>query len=135
MPSAESRPAPPWASGTQGREHELYPTLSSDEIAILRGYGEERAFPDGAALWSIADRHVPFYVVLEGALEILRNDETGSHVFVTHKPGSYSGEVVNMLGRGAIVAGSATAAVIARAAFSKASAGVLPKPLTPMSAP
>ncbi len=98
---------PPWAAGTEGRHHELNPELNDAQIEIIRGYGEERCFKAGEYLWNTGQRDAGFFLVLDGELDILRHDEQGEHAFITHGRGHYGGEIVTMLGRGALVAGRA----------------------------
>lgn len=98
---------PPWAAGTENRTHEIYPRLSAEEIAIVRPYGEEQEFSDGALVWDVGDRKVDFLVVLEGELEIVNRKENGETIIVTHDRGRYSGETINISGRASLVAGRA----------------------------
>jgi thioredoxin reductase (NADPH) len=104
-PSRPRQAAPPWAAGTENRHQELYPKLIGDQIDVVRGYGEEREFPDGTLLWDIGTRDCGFFLVLSGAIEIFRRDRNGEHVIITHGRGHYGGETATMSGRGAYVAG------------------------------
>jgi thioredoxin reductase (NADPH) len=101
-----SQPPPPWAAGTESRMHELYPRLTEEQINVVRAYGKEREYADGEFIWNIGDRG-GLFLVLEGALEIVRRTETGEDVIVTHEPGCYGGETTSLSGRGALVAGRA----------------------------
>lgn len=106
--STERRPAPeapPWAAGTEGREQEMFPILSEAEINTVREYAHEELFADGARLWGVGERDVPFYLVLEGALEIVAPGPDGDETIATHGRGSYTGETATMAGRGALVGG------------------------------
>jgi thioredoxin reductase (NADPH) len=98
---------PPWAAGTETRQHELDPELSEDEIDIVRRYGEEREIADGTLLWNIGDRKRGFFLVLDGELEIFRRTESGEHVIITLGRGHYGGETATLAGNGALVAGRA----------------------------
>jgi thioredoxin reductase (NADPH) len=96
MSASQSPPPndpPPWAKGTAGREDEIFPKLSSEEIEIVRGYGEEQHFDHGTKLWEVGADSVPLYLVLEGEIEVLRYDEDGEHITTTYGPGQYSGEL------------------------------------------
>src|SRR6185295_275841 len=57
---------PPWAAGTDTRLHELYPTLTDEQLDLLCHNGTEEFYPDGTWVWQIGDRGVPFSAVLEG---------------------------------------------------------------------
>jgi thioredoxin reductase (NADPH) len=98
---------PPWAAGTENRQHELNPELTEDEIDIVRRYGEEREIADGTPLWNIGDRKRGFFLVLEGELEIFRRTASGEHVIITFGRGHYGGETATLSGNGALLAGRA----------------------------
>lgn len=101
------QPPPPWAAGTENRQHELNPELSEENIDIVRRYGEEREIPDGTLLWNVGDRKRGFFLVLEGELEVFRRTESGEHVVITYGRRHYGGEIAAMSGRGALLAGRA----------------------------
>ena len=98
---------PPWAAGTRGREHELYPTLNAAEIELLRPYGEERSYAEGERVWSAGDPSA-FYLVQEGAVDVIRGNNDQQQVIVTHTAGQYVGEITSMTGASAFVSGIAT---------------------------
>ena len=99
---------PPWGGATDDRREQIFPTLSASQIAELRPFGTERVFDEGQVLWDIGARNVDFFVVLEGALEIVRRDPFGADtVIVSHGPGRYSGETAMLTGRGSMVSGRA----------------------------
>lgn len=87
--------------------HELNPRLDEDQIEVVRGYGEEAVFEDGAWLWRTGDREAGFFLVLDGQIEIVDTRADDEHVIITHGRGHYGGEVVTMTGRGAMVGGRA----------------------------
>jgi thioredoxin reductase (NADPH) len=95
--------APPWAAGTEGRQHELYPRLSDEEVATLVSYGERRSFPAGTVLWRAGDRDAGLHLVLDGEMDITRHDDRGDEVIVTHAAGNYAGEIASLSGGGAPV--------------------------------
>ncbi|MBC7945445.1 MAG: FAD-dependent oxidoreductase [Burkholderiales bacterium] len=101
------QPPPPWAAGTENRQHELNPELTEDQINIVRRYGEEREIAEGQLLWNIGDRKRGFFLVLDGELEIFRRTDSGEHVIVTYGRGHYGGETATLSGRGALLAGRA----------------------------
>lgn len=98
---------PPWAAGTDSRDHELNPELTDAQMDIIRGYGEERAFEDGAILWNVGDRRRDFFLVLSGVVEVFRRDRFGEHIVVTYGRSQYCGELVTMSGRSALLGGRA----------------------------
>lgn len=101
---------PPWAAGAADRMHELDPELNDEEIDILRGYGEERAFAAGEDLWHSGDKG-PFMLVLEGGIDVLRSGSDSEQIIISHGPRHYVGEIITMSGGRALVAGRAREAL------------------------
>ncbi|HEX2827541.1 MAG TPA: FAD-dependent oxidoreductase [Burkholderiales bacterium] len=99
--------APPWAAGTETRMAELYPTLSQAHVALMCQGGVEEFFADGEWLWRIGDRGRPMYVLLEGAIDVVRQDLHGESVVATYTPGMFTGETSTIAGRAALLAGRA----------------------------
>ncbi|MET0628627.1 MAG: FAD-dependent oxidoreductase [Acidimicrobiia bacterium] len=75
------------------------PELSAEALLALQGYGVERAVDAGDVLFRAGDASYDFYVVLEGAVDIVRSDDTGDHVIVTHGPGRFLGELNLLTGQ------------------------------------
>ena len=98
---------PPWAAGTDTRLHELYPTLTEAQLEVLRRAGTEARFSDGGWIWQVGDRDRPLYVVLEGAIDVIRRDMHGESVVATFLPRQFSGETTLMSARAALLAGRA----------------------------
>jgi len=98
---------PPWAAGTETRDAELFPTLTDAQLEVLRRAGTEEKFADGTWLWQVGDRGVPVYVVLEGAIDVVRRDVYGEDVVTSFGPRQFSGETHTMSGRAALLAGRA----------------------------
>ncbi len=87
-----------------------FPRLSAEQVAELAPFGIERHFEPGAIVWRAGDLDVDFFVVLEGALEIVGRDAyRHDSLFTTLGPGQYSGETSLLAGRRAVVAGRAAA--------------------------
>ncbi|MEO1338458.1 MAG: FAD-dependent oxidoreductase, partial [Myxococcota bacterium] len=110
MPSSNP-PTPIWASGTEQREHELFPILSSSEREIVARYGRRQTFKDGEVLWSVGARDVDFFLVISGELEIYIQEDETERMIACHGEGKYGGEIVTMVGDGALVAGRAKGAL------------------------
>lgn len=99
-----------WEGPGNERRDQMFPTLSSTQIAGLSSFGIERTFPKGTMLWDIGDRNPDFYVVLDGTLEVVRRDAFGiDTVIASHTKGRFSGETNMLTGRGAMVAARAGA--------------------------
>lgn len=103
--------SPPLPSRAQHpREAQIFPRLTSEVIARLRPYGVEEAPAEGAALFSGGDRGVDFFVVLEGAIELIDPAQPGSGAFRVFEPGQFSGEVHLFSDRAVLITGRAASA-------------------------
>jgi thioredoxin reductase (NADPH) len=87
------------------RRDQMFPILRPEQLNRLSRYGKERTLPAGEVLWKEGDYGVPFYVVLEGELEIVHTDHWGERLIQTHTHGSYTGEISLLYGRRALVTG------------------------------
>jgi thioredoxin reductase (NADPH) len=91
----------------ESRQHQIFPSLTEDQFAILQRYGERRHIPAGTMLFTQGQRHIAMYVVLSGKIEILRGSAIATRVIGTHGPGSFTGEAGTLAGRAAIASGRA----------------------------
>jgi thioredoxin reductase (NADPH) len=91
-------------------DKDAFPRLSADQIARLAKQGHERAFNDGDILFEHGQEGVPFYVVLEGAVEIFQHTSLGPHVVTTHRERQFSGDVGQLSSRRSIASGRARGA-------------------------
>ncbi|HXA31293.1 MAG TPA: FAD-dependent oxidoreductase [Acidimicrobiales bacterium] len=69
------------------------PTLTPAQLAELAPFGYERAVAVGDTLFRAGDASYDFAVVLEGEVEVVRPDDTGDVVIITHGPGRFLGEL------------------------------------------
>jgi len=91
-------------------EHDLaFPRLSRSQIEALRGWGHARPITPGEVLFKEGDRGFSFYVVLEGAIEIVEQSRGTPHEVTVHEPGEFTGDVDMLSGRAALVTARATA--------------------------
>ena len=87
-------------------EHELaFPTLTSAQMEGLRRFGTERRVTEGEVLFQEGDRGFCFYVVLDGAVEIVEHSSGTPHTVTVHHPGEFTGDVDTLTGRAALVTG------------------------------
>ena len=88
------------------RENEsAFPTLEPGDVAALSARGHERDVHAGEVLFEEGDRNRSFFVVLEGAIEIVGHAKGVPHVVATHRPGHFSGDVDMLSGRAILVTG------------------------------
>ncbi len=86
------------------RPGQIFPKLPSDILERMSRYGAHGRFDGGDYLYRVGDREVDFFVVLDGAVDVLESDGRGGHVLVTtHQPGQFAGELHHMTGRAVLV--------------------------------
>jgi len=91
-------------------EHDVaFPRLSRHQIDALRRWGHVRPVLPGDVLFREGDRGFSFYVVLEGAIEIVEESRGTPHQVTVHEPGEFTGDVDTLSGRAALVTARATA--------------------------
>jgi thioredoxin reductase (NADPH) len=86
----------PSSSTTQ--EH-LFPTLTDEQVARIAAHGRRRTVALGDVLVDVGDKIVPFFVVIEGELQVLRPARGTEMLIVTHRSGQFSGEGTMITGR------------------------------------
>ncbi len=92
------------------REHQMFPVLDATQIATARRFasGPERRFAPGESVFAIAEQEAPAWLVLDGAIDVIRRDGLSQEAPVTTLgPGQFSGEVNQLAGRPSIAAGRA----------------------------
>jgi thioredoxin reductase (NADPH) len=85
------------------RRAQMFPILTDADAARAAAFGVERTFPAGAILWEQGDEHVPFFVVLEGQLEVVHPRAGGEDLITVHGPNEFTGEVSLLTDRRALV--------------------------------
>ncbi|MFL5402662.1 MAG: FAD-dependent oxidoreductase [Gemmatimonadales bacterium] len=84
-----------------------FPTLDAKDLAALAARGHSRKVHAGEVLFAEGDRNRSFFVVLEGAIEIVGHSKGVPHVVAVHHPGQFSGDVDMLSGRAILVTGRA----------------------------
>jgi thioredoxin reductase (NADPH) len=104
----------PDASPLATRRHQMFPVLSSAEIARLSRFGHPDQWNDGDLLFAAGDPGPGMVVVLSGRVAITQSDGLGGQTAVAeHGPGEFSAEVGQLSGRPALVSARAVGAVTA----------------------
>lgn len=85
-----------------------FPVLQPRDIAALSARGKARDVRGGEVLFAEWDRDVKFFVVLDGAVEIVEHSRGSPHQVAVHQPGEFTGDVDTMSGRAALVEGRVT---------------------------
>jgi thioredoxin reductase (NADPH) len=81
------------------RADEVFPRLTSDQVARLSPVGKERSIASGGLVWDDGHPRAAFAVVLDGAIEVLRPTVFGDQIVTVHEPGSFTGDVDLLAGR------------------------------------
>jgi thioredoxin reductase (NADPH) len=90
------------------RGHQIFPTLSDDDLRRVRRFGLPRRWPDGACVFRACVDSPGMVVVLSGRLVCSRTSALGERVeVVDYGPGQFSGEVSQLSGRPPLVDGMA----------------------------
>src|SRR5580693_8621740 len=90
------------------RYEQTFPTLTAQEIARMRRFGEERNYHHGEALFETGKPGLGMFIVLSGHVAITQRDGLG-HVtpVIDQGPGQFLAEVGQLSGRPALVDGHA----------------------------
>jgi thioredoxin reductase (NADPH) len=90
---------------TPDRQAEAFPVLTPAQIDRIRPYGTLRAVEAGEVLFEAGELGIPCFVVLSGKLNAVMTKLSGEHVFATHGPGNFSGDMVLISGTGSLARG------------------------------
>jgi len=77
----------------------VFPTLSPAQIARVARHGRRHAITPGEVLVEVGQRPVPFFVVLNGEVEVLRTSGGTQALFTTLTSGQFTGEGTMLTGR------------------------------------
>lgn len=92
------------------REPQIFPRLDAEMIDRMRRFGTAETPAEGSFLFHRGDRGVDFFVVLEGAVELVEEGAgSGSALFRRYGPGEFTGELYLFNDRKVLVAARATA--------------------------
>jgi thioredoxin reductase (NADPH) len=87
---------------TASRSEQIFPTLTSAQIARVAKYGSTRTVHSGEILVDQGDRAVPFLVVISGELEVVRPTGTTETLLLIVRTGQFTGEISTLSGRSAM---------------------------------
>ncbi|HKU61662.1 MAG TPA: FAD-dependent oxidoreductase [Gemmatimonadales bacterium] len=82
-----------------------FPILTARQLEHLTTRGHPRAVRAGEILFREGDRGFGFYVVLEGAIEIVVATTEGERQVTVHRVGQFTGDVDVLTGRSVVVTG------------------------------
>ena len=80
-----------------------FPVLTPKDVKTLTARGTARDVHAGEVLFAEGDREFPFFVVLEGGIEILEHSRGSPNTVTVHRPGEFTGDVDMLSGRAGLV--------------------------------
>ena len=86
---------------TASRSEQIFPTLTSAQIARVAKHGRTRTVRSGEVLVEQGDP-VPFFVVISGELEAVRPTGTIETLLLIVRAGQFTGEINILSGRSAM---------------------------------
>ena len=86
----------PAAPPTIPRAAQMFPQLTPAQIERIASVGHRRDVRAGEVLFDVGDQNTRFFVVLSGAIDIVRPIGDREEPVVVHRPGEFTGEI-NML--------------------------------------
>ena len=87
----------------QARADQMFPTLTPAQIARIAAHGSVRPFEAGEVLFEAGDQGIPFLVVTDGEIEIVRPLCATETLVTIHLPGQFTGDVGMLSGRRTLV--------------------------------
>ncbi len=85
-----------------------FPVFSAGDLAALTARSHSREVRACEILFAEGDRDFCFFVVLEGAVEIVEHSSGAPLPVTVHRPGEFTGDVDMLTGRSALVTARAT---------------------------
>jgi thioredoxin reductase (NADPH) len=84
------------ATNVMERSAQMFPTLTAAQIERIASVGKRRDVRAGEVLFDVGDQNTRFFVVLSGAIDIVRPVGDLEEPVIVHQPGQFTGEI-NML--------------------------------------
>src|SRR5882762_7408229 len=96
----------------EARHGQMFPTLAPADIVRVRRFGEVRTYRRGDFLAKTGEVSPGMIVVLTGQVAVTHHNAGGSpQPIITHRPGSFLGELAQLSGRPSLVDAEAEAVV------------------------
>jgi thioredoxin reductase (NADPH) len=86
-----------------------FPTLDETQIGKLASCteAEPKLYRDGQTLFAVGDRHMNFFIVKSGEVEILDYSDDKPKTLTIHRKGAFTGDISHLTGLPAVVSGIA----------------------------
>lgn len=86
------------------RQAQMWPVLTPAQVARIAAFGTEVRYPAGHVLYDQGDTHMPFFVVLDGQIDIVYGRHGGIEELVTSfREHQFTGEVTLLTDRRSLV--------------------------------
>ena len=95
----ETAPGVPVPLALSAPPEHVFPTLTAAQVARIAPHGRVRRVERGDVLVDTGEQSLPFFVVLAGALEVVRGSDLAEEIVVVHQPGQFTGEMSMVSGR------------------------------------
>jgi thioredoxin reductase (NADPH) len=83
----------------------LFPRLTPEQIEQLAERGEVLSLSPGDVVFEQAQRDTPFFVVLEGAIDVIDRQPDGDHYFTQCQPGTFAADISMFTGEPTLARG------------------------------
>jgi thioredoxin reductase (NADPH) len=83
----------------------LFPHLTPAQIEELAAHGETVSLAPGDVLFEQAQRDTPFFVVIEGAIDVIDRQPDGDHYFAQCQPGTFAADISMFTGEPTLARG------------------------------
>jgi len=89
------------------RRDQMFPRLTAAQLGRISGVGERRRVRSGEVLFEVGEQNTRFFVVIEGAVEIVSPIDGREEQITVHGPGEFTGEINMLSARRTLVRGRA----------------------------
>jgi thioredoxin reductase (NADPH) len=90
------------------RRAQMFPRLTPAQLTRVCNAGERRNVPAGTVLFELGAINTDFFVVVEGAIEVVRPADGLEEPITVHGPGEFTGEINMLSARRSLVRGRAS---------------------------
>jgi thioredoxin reductase (NADPH) len=95
-------------SPLQSRMHQMFPTLTDNEIERMSRFGFAQHYKAGEWMFRVGETGRGMVIVLKGMVRVIRRDALGiEHIVRDHGPGNFLAEVAQLSGKPCLVDGLA----------------------------
>jgi thioredoxin reductase (NADPH) len=93
------------ANQMMARSAQMFPELTDAQVARVAAIGKRREISAGEVLFDVGEQNTPFFVVLEGTIDVVLPVADREQPIVVHGPRQFSGEINMLSARRSLVRG------------------------------